>query len=872
MLPDAAIERRSTLAEQATNAITMMRPDMMHKSSTWSIVARLPFERVRKRLARGLPIRRLSGLALLGFVLLVLALAITRILGPRQSFTAFELPYVQDFSDVDIKSWFSDRGMWALREEMLAQTANLEQPANIFVPYRLDAAQPYHLSVYLTLAKNTRAVGVNFNAQYPNLTTQLHRVMINRSEGGDLELAAGYTDSEGNFVNQVTVPLDTDTQKYRLDLYVLDKTYTVQLNGQNLIERRPLFYPNGLIGFYSLGPARFDTLKITAAIAEQPHELVYVSDFDSKPGGAGWVPFSGEWKISQGELVQANPAAQDAGIGYQGGAFENYVLRVSLRHLIGLGGGLLFNMASPYQLNDAHMVRYSDQTNSLFWGYFDAAGMFVRQGAQALPDPGNELRQIRVYSGEGSYDIFVDDRLVAHDVPLQRTHGHIGLITSRSSVAYTLVEAFPLFDNTPLVLVKTDERQPTPRPPAAQASPKVQATAKTVVTATPVPATTPLVANSPLITSGSAKPWRSVFRGDLRASGWQVISGQWRFADQALIQDDTSGYDLSVVYTDHAFRNYALEVALSHRSGNGAGVLFNMPYTNRLTGAYMFRYSDRRPGGVFWGYYDETGKFVGQGYANVDPPGTNRHVIRIVSGDTTYSIFLDGILLAGDIPIINGQNFGYIGLITARSTSVFESVSVGAAERATSTLATPTPAVMSPLTPASSYSGESGFPDQRIISGNWDINQGAFTQVVPNPADYILNTGIYASSYTIQADITLPDTPDAGGGFMIHMPERSRKSGATIVRFIRGGEGIFWGNYDEAGIFRGRGSAKLVRKLQGGSQLRLVVRGNSVDVFVDDQTIASGIRLPRAEGWISLVAYGGPVTLANVEVTVGLEQ
>lgn len=814
----------------------------------------------------GLPRHRLIGLALVGLVLLVLALAITRLLGPRQRFAAFELPYVQDFSDVDIKPWFSDRGAWVVREKMLMQTANLERPAHIFVPHQLDAEQLYHLSAYLTLAKNTRAAGINFNAQYPHLATRLHRVMINRSERGNLELVAGYTDSEGNFVNQVTVPLSTDTQEYRLDLYVLHKTYTVQLNGQNLIERRPLFYPSGLIGFYSLGPARFDALKLTAAAEGKPSELVYVSDFDSKSGGAGWVPFSGEWKLSQGELVQVNPAAQDAGIGYQGGTFENYVLRVNLRHLIGLGGGLLFNMASPYQLNDAHIVRYSDQTNSLFWGYFDADGMFFRQGSQALADPGNEPRQIRIYSGESSYDIFIDDAPIARDVPLQRSNGHIGLITSRSSVAYTSVEAFPLFDKTPLVLVKTDERHPTPQPSAAQASPKV--TAKV----TPGPAATPLVADSPLIASGAAQPWRSVFSGDLRTAGWQAISGRWQFANQALVQEDVTGYDLSIVYTNSAFRNYALEVVLSHRNGTGAGVLFNMPYTNRLASAYMFRYSDRRPGGVFWGYYDKTGKFIGQGYANVDPPGTHRHVIRIVSGDTNYSIFLDGILLANDIPLVNGQNFGYIGLITSRSASVFESVAVGAVGRVPSTLATPTTVVISPLTRVGNYGGESSFPDQRIISGNWNIAQGVFTQVVPNPADYILNTGIYASSYTIQADIILPDTPDAGGGFMIHMPERSQKSGATIVRFIRGGEGIFWGIYDEAGIFRGRGSAKLNQKLQGSNQLRLVVRGNRIDIFVDDQTIASGIHLPRAEGWISLVAHGGPVTLANVEVNVGLAQ
>ena len=72
---------------------------------------------------------------------------------------------------------------------------------------------------------------------------------------------------------------------------------------------------------------------------------------------------------------------------------------------------------------------------------------------------------------------------------------------------------------------------------------------------------------------------------------------------------------------------------MTHRAGTGAGVLFNMPYTDRLNGAHMVRYSDRRPGGMFWGYFDAIGKFVGQGYATVDPPADRRHDLRVVSGD-----------------------------------------------------------------------------------------------------------------------------------------------------------------------------------------------------------------------------------------------
>ena len=228
-----------------------------------------------------------------------------------------------------------------------------------------------------------------------------------------MELVAGYTGKDGKFIKQVTVPFDLDSDEYRLDLYVLGNTYTVQVNGQTLIDRRPLFYPNGLVGYHTLGPARFDTLKITTAKTDDPGEQVYVSDFDQKPGGAGWVPFSGEWEIADGELVQANPAAQDAGIGFEGSAFEDYGLQVTFRHLTGAGGGLLFNMPSPYQLNGAHVVRYSDQADSVFWGYYDDQGLFTRQGFANADPPGTETHQLRVFVGSDSYDVYLDDQLLA---------------------------------------------------------------------------------------------------------------------------------------------------------------------------------------------------------------------------------------------------------------------------------------------------------------------------------------------------------------------------------------------------------------------------------------------------------------------------
>lgn len=961
-------------------AVSAAGPDTIPATGpdTGSRTKKLRFARLRKLLGSKLARLMLGGAAVV-LVGGIVAFAMTRLLGPGQKFSTIELPYVQDFSDLDPKKWFLGNGIWALREEMLSQNANLNKPAAIYLPGKITAEQPYHFSTYVTLAKSTQQAGINFNAQYPDMTKRQHQVYLlrrppdvtggtNSDDTAPMELIAGYTDKDGKFIKQVSVPFGPDSGEYRLDLYVLGNTYTVQVNGQTLIDRRPLFYPNGLVGYHTLGPARFDTLKITTATIDAPAEQVYVSDFDQNPGGAGWVPFNGEWEITDGELVQANPAAQDAGIGFEGSAFEDYGLQVTFRHLTGAGGGLLFNMPSPYQLNGAHVVRYSDQADSVFWGFYDDQGLFTRQGFANVAPPGTETHQLRVFAGNASYDVYLDDQLLARTVPIQavegamdpgRSGGHIGLITSLSSIAYKAVEVFPLLRNaaaiaqqssgTPVVpaslpvinptatttptetatstatstatdtatatststvttadtatatptgtrtATKTPGLTPTEtaRAAAAPETPTpIQAVSSTtrptgtavstvptdVATdiATTVPTTTPAqtVQTTPepqavdnnTVLQGSAARWQGKFRGSMSSAGWRTIAGKWRFSNDSLVQGDPSGFDMAVAYAGSAFQNYSYSTTFRHLEGNGAGILFNLPSPDRLNGGYMVRYSDRRPGGIFWGYFDDSGKFVGQGYANVSPPSDVSHKLRVVSGDKSYDVYLDDFLLASDVPL--QRNNGHIGMITVQTAAEYESAEISG--EATAPAASQTPASVQPLTAPGVYSGTLGFPDQAVVSGKWKVDQGVYSQTVPDPADYILNTGLYAANYTIQSDVLLANKPELGGGVVLQAPERGRKAGATVVRFTGGGDGLFWGVYDEAGAFRGREAVNLPQKPEGetGYVLRVDVRGNTMDIYVDGDKVIENALLPAGQGWIGLVAYGGPVTFANVQVTV----
>ncbi len=360
---------------------------------------------------------------------------------------------------------------------------------------------------------------------------------------------------------------------------------------------------------------------------------------------------------------------------------------------------------------------------------------------------------------------------------------------------------------------------------------------------------------------GGATSLRSDFTGAIGQSDWRPISGRWRFDNGELVQEDATGFDQSIVYTGQAFRNYSFETGLTHREGSGAGVLFNMPYTDRLNGAHMVRYSERRPGGIFWGYFDATGKFVGQGYATVDPPADGRHSLRVVSGEETYSVYLDDRLLVDGLPL--QQNFGYVGMVTTQTAAAFDSARVAGASAAT---------VSPTRIPASSTASPQAPGEQRAVSGNWVVDNNVYQQTEPAPADYVFNTGIHAANYTVEAEIVLPDKPEVGGGFIIHMPERDRKAGAYAIRLIKGGEGIFWGSYDTSGAFRGQNSAELPPNPEGSYQIKLIVNGDHVDIFVDDQLIAEKVPLPGGEGWIGLLAFGGPVTFRNVKIAVGLGQ
>lgn len=802
-------------------------------------------DRLRTKIP-GLPSNRILFYTL-GLVFMAVAIfAMLQIfVAPDQPVTTYTLPYTQTFDEVNLKRWFSQSGVWTIRTGTLMQSVGGEEAGQMHIPLKVPEDAPYHASAFITLKKDTRQAGLSFNAQYPDLIAKQHRVYIERLNPETLELVAGYMDETGAFVTQARVPLTVNTTEFRLDVYVFSNSYLVQVNGQRLIENRPLFYQNGMIGFYALGSAVFDTYKLTTAENQNPGDMVYASDFEKEPGGAGWVPISGTWQIASQQMLQSDSNFVDAAIGYETSTFENFTLRATFNHLEGQGAGVLFNMPSPYSMNGAHLVRYSDETDSVVWGYYDSQGVFTRQGFVDASPAGNEAHTLQVFSGDASYDIFLDENMIARDVPLISIQGAVGLVTSRASAAFAHVEVFPLFgassDPVTALTEETPNATNTPTPQATQIQATAAAPTKGVVS-------TPIKMDA---VGGGASPYFGVFDGKLSDAGWRIINGDWRFANGNFEQVKVDGFDYATVYTKTAFENFSIQTGFMHVEGSGAGILFNMPNTDRLAGASMVRYSDKRDNAIVWGYFDANGVYKNQGYADVPNAGADRHTLRVVGGEKSFSVYLDDRLIVQAVPYESGYGSGYFGLVTSRSHVIYDEVAldgVGAIFKGT-------------------YESMDGFTDQRIVSGKWTIENNKATQTVTDVSDYVWNTGVQASEYTVTAKITLPNTTDSGGGFIIHMSERGTKNNSYIVRLKDGGTGVWWGSINAEGQFKGQGSAPI--EAAGKTfTLKLVVKLDSLSVFVNDQEVAKEITISSQEGWIGLLSYGGEVIFEDVKLEV----
>ncbi|MCB0168969.1 MAG: hypothetical protein KDJ97_00330 [Anaerolineae bacterium] len=568
---------------------------------------------------------------LIPVVLLMLNWGLHRRLAPQPVTALLTLPHTEAFDATPLAQWFALTGAWQVNGGRLVAPDDAAE-SSLIVPLQVNADQSYRLDVQLAAPDGGQSAGLYFNLQYPKVRQRSHLARA-KSEDGRWVLETGYLDALNNFRSQARTPLAAVPQQ--LGVEVEAEAYRVLVNGRPLLDGIPLIYQGGWPGLMAAGSGiSFDNLRVeplnppapvepaadAAVEAALPApgtepsptgEVLFKGTFEGDLAASGWLPFAGDWRFENGALLQTDNTGFDLGISYRE-PFANFLLRATLRHDNGVGGGLIFNLPQPETKNGGHMVRFTDDGAGLFWGFFDAGGEFTGQGFAPTPAPGNLPHLLEVASDSDSYAVWLDGQPIAENVPLLSTAGHVGLTSSQSRVAFPAVEIFSLSGTAP-------------GPTAAL---------------------------------------------DLLA--FKTVTGEWVREGDAIRQLNREATDF-VTGTGIAAEQYTLsvDIVLPIEPGladAGGGVIFNMPSRedNRL--ATMVRLAD---GGkaVFWGQYDNAGQFSGLGDASLDLPAGQPATLKLTVRRDSFDVQVNGETIATNVPLLG--NGGSIGLLSYRGPVTF---------------------------------------------------------------------------------------------------------------------------------------------------------------------------------------------------------
>ncbi|MBK8020821.1 MAG: hypothetical protein IPK19_05165 [Chloroflexi bacterium] len=138
---------------------------------------------------------------------------------------------------------------------------------------------------------------------------------------------------------------------------------------------------------------------------------------------------------------------------------------------------------------------------------------------------------------------------------------------------------------------------PAPAPAAEVASAPAEQSAAVAPTSAPVqPTAAPAQAGAPAQSAADASAAGASLLGE--TGRWRPVSGSWVLEGGSARQTQAEGFDYLLVY-DAPFQGPQLDVRFAHETGIGAGIMFNLPQTDRVNGGHLARYLDA--GTLIWG-------------------------------------------------------------------------------------------------------------------------------------------------------------------------------------------------------------------------------------------------------------------------------
>ncbi|MFN8620755.1 MAG: hypothetical protein U0869_08445 [Chloroflexota bacterium] len=385
-----------------------------------------------------------------------------------------------------------------------------------------------------------------------------------------------------------------------------------------------------------------------------------------------------------------------------------------------------------------------------------------------------------------------------------------------------------------------------------------------------------------------ALPYHEDFSRTTRLD-YRQFGGTWRIKDGTLVQSDPALPDQFATLgaqlpTGTTGRFGATLRFTSDRAGGG--LLFGMEHGDDRAGSQLVRFGRNEDGTPYlaYGAFDEQLQFQGQGSIPLDTlPESVR--LAVVLHPDTYDVQVDEQTVAADVPLrFHGT---HAALTTWFSSVVFDDVTLEAIEAPAPTQAaqsaptpadapataapaaatpdptaapdaTPEPVAATPPATAAlpaitaldeSFDGDASTADWAPMRGDWVRDAGSLAQ--HDTTHYDLAIVHRAPIQDAAIAVRMTQQGSLGAGIVFGLPATDSLKGGNLVRFGPDGA-LFWGAFDDAGTFTGKGYAQT--NVAPGEPHTLEVRlaATSYSIVLDGAELATGVPLAHELGHFGL--------------------
>ncbi|MEM7030658.1 MAG: hypothetical protein AAF629_13915, partial [Chloroflexota bacterium] len=569
---------------------------------------------------------------------------------------------------------------------------------------------------------------------------------------------------------------------------------------------------------------------------------------------SGWQPVAGSWTAQDGLYRQNVIEGFDFITMLDHQPLLHYSFEARFRLIEGeLGAGFVINAPDINQRAGAQIVDFTQNGTFLRWAYYDKETQaFTYQGGTALTVPvgdGN-WHTLRVVVHDTYSDLYVDARKIA-TIDNVSQGGHVGLTTSQAKVE---------FDDVNLLALPPDQDG--------------YALVDTVFVPT----------GNGLTASADVQEVSLISRSEFtqNASEWLPETGVWTVDEGHYRQNDITGFDYITMLDASPLSHYIFETDIRYIDGSfGAGLILNAPSPTARNNAQIIDFADN---GSFlrWGYYSALGDYT---YSNgtavsVTLVDGNWHNLRVVNQSTQSTMYIDGILVA---TIPNQNDRGHVGFVTSQASVEFDNTILAAIPSMGFDLSQLTfPLTISSTTPSSSISTTMALTGTLVysnsftqdaeawqpVSGQWEVDSGAYLQNDPNGVDSITMLD-YGPLDHYQFETRFQHLAgDFGVGLIYNSPSPNSRRGAQIIDFTDQGEYLRWGYFDdnEQYVFQGGITIDPPIVAREWHTLGLLTKNTQTTIYLDGVEIATtGNQSER--GYLGLTNSQSQVAFDDVFLT-----